>query len=70
MIRMTSDNVALVDTRLKYIRIDPKNPPQGKVILIDEWLRQPVIGTYVATHGFTHYYPLPTFTDAEEQEAP
>lgn len=64
-VRLTSDGKALVNTALKYIRIDPKDPPQGKVLLINEWLRQPVIGSYVATHGFTHYHPLPTFDDAE-----
>lgn len=64
--KRTSDGVALVDTALKYIPIDPKNPPQGKVILINRFYRQPVVGTYNSAHDWTHYYPLPTFDDAEQ----
>lgn len=65
-IRLTSDGKALVNTEHKYIAVDPKNPPRGKVLLINKWQRTPVIGHYVETHGFTHYHPLPTFSDADQ----
>lgn len=69
MFKTTSDGVALVDPQVKYIPIDPKDPPKGKVLLINRYFRQPVVGTYNSSHGFTHYYPLPTFADADIQEA-
>lgn len=62
-VRLTSDKVALVDTRLKYLPIDPKDPPKGKVILINRYYRQPVVGEYQAVHKWTHYFPLPTFSE-------
>ncbi len=65
-IRLTSDGKALVNTEIKYIKIDPKNPPKGKVVLINKWQRSPVIGQYVESHGFTHYSPLATFDETEE----
>lgn len=68
-VRLTSDRAALVDTRLKYIPIDPQNPPQGKVLLINRHRRQPVTGEYSARFDWTHYHPLPTFDDAEDQGA-
>ncbi len=59
--RLTSDGAALVRTDLKYLPIDPKNPPQGKVLLINEHRRQPVVGEYSARFDWTHYFPLPVF---------
>jgi hypothetical protein len=64
--KVTSDGVALVDKNIVYIPIDPENPPKQKVILIDEKYRQPVISSYREGHGWTHYYPLPTFSNGKK----
>lgn len=67
-VRLTSDGKALVDTKLKYIKIDPSNPPQGKVILINSFLRQPVVSVYHSGYNWTHYFPLPTLPEDENAE--
>lgn len=59
--RLTSDGVALVDTSLKYLPIDPADPPKGKCILINRWQGVATIGEYRREFGWSHYAPLPVF---------
>lgn len=61
--RLTSDGAALVRTDLKYLPIDPDNPPRGKCLFISRLQGVAVIGEYRADFGWTHYHPLPTFED-------
>ena len=61
--KLTADRAALVSTDLKYKRIDPAAPPQGKCIFINRQQGVAVISEYRKDFGWTHYFPLPTFDD-------
>lgn len=61
-IKLTTDKAVVVHTGQKWIPVAREKPPQGaKLQLIHRKYG-------VAAYGFwTHWHPLPTFDDAEEQ---
>lgn len=65
-IKLTNDRAAVVHTGLKWIPIQMQEPPRGaKVLLIDRKLGSATIGTWYPGNAWTHWFPLPTFSDCE-----
>lgn len=69
-IKTTTDKAAVVDT--EYHWLDAKDfPPllSKKILCINKHHGTATIGYWASAFNFTHWAPLPTFNDAEEQEA-
>lgn len=57
----TYDNSATVSADLKWIPITPAAPFGTKCQVIDETQRIAYMRVLWPNHGWTHYFPLPTF---------
>lgn len=65
--RISSDGKAVVDTNLKWRRIDKETPTGKKIWLINDKARSATQGMHL--HGnsyFTHWLPLPTFPEDDK----
>lgn len=64
-IKKTSDGQAVVDTTIHWISIAERQPPSGKVQLINSKLGVAVYGNYAKGQDWTHWAPLPIFKDKQ-----
>lgn len=65
-----STNSAVVDKSLRYKKITRDTPRNQSMILIRRDAGVAKVGKLKGDDTFyTHYFPLPTFDDAEDQEA-
>ena len=69
-VKLTSDRAAVVDKNYHWLDASKHPPPRGsKLLCINKHHGTATIGYWVSAFNFTHWAPLPTFNDAEEQEA-
>lgn len=61
-IKTTTDRTACVDTDIHWIDATQHRPPSGaKVLCINQRHGIAVLSTWLPSHGFTHWHPLPTW---------
>ena len=70
-IKTTTDKAAVVDTSIHWIDAAKQAPPMNaKLLCINKRQGVAVLSSWIASHGFTHWAPLPTFkkgTDEPQQ---
>jgi len=64
--KLTADGAAVVAPDVKWIRIDERTPIGSRMQIIDKAQNIAYTRAHYKGDGFTHWFPVPTFSKDEE----
>lgn len=71
MAKLDSTGTAVVEPKNRWLRINANTQRGATMLLINRNAGRATLGQLgTGDTFFTHWYPVPTFDDGEEQEAP